>query len=442
MNKFEEIEPYINTFILCNKYYILDQDILHKSVYNSLALISYFYKEYINQYEKLPFRINLIDDIRANENAHSRILSSILKIHDSTGENFVIKSFFKMLGEPFSSLVVSAGLKVKITNEENRIDIKIRDKDYSIIIENKIHGAQDQNRQIERYIEAENKLYKHEQIYILYLTRQGGSPSDESISNDLILQFNGRYREISYKIEILDWLNTLLDEPLQNNCFQSSVARAAIIQYKDHLDGIFSQRKGEIEMDEKISKWLEQELNIIEKPVNAKIEILIEKNNELNKLSDALNGLLKKAIKQEFKDLIIGLKLNEFRPLKYDDKFGYDDEGILCFWQEGWKRFCIAFVCCVPKNRKSRQIYCGIYDSHGKSDSKYQKLFKNLLGSDTVEETNWWPWGKYLEYYIPEKITDIDDNYEQIAIDMVEIIDVIKNNIIEMSKKLLHMDEM
>lgn len=433
-------EPLLNLIHLANKYSVLYKEIEQKSAIESLTLINNFYQEYITQYEKKPYSINIIDEIGANENAHSRILSSILRIHNVRSEYFVLKSFFKMLGEPFSNLEVSNGVKVKITNEENRIDIKIRDINYSLIIENKIHGAKDQYRQIERYIETEHRLYKYEQIYILYLTKLGGSPSEDSININLINQFNERYREISYKNDILCWLKTLLGDPVLYKTTQSAVASAAILQYIDHLEGMFMQREGEIEMNREISKWLEKELNINDQPPKSQVEVIIEKNNELNKLSDALNELLIQIIKNEFKRLINGIQINGFRPLKYDDKFGYDDEGMLCFWPEKWKRYCIAFVCCVPKNSRNapRQLYCGIYDSDNKSDNKIIKYYKTLLGSDSVEEHSLWPWGKYLDYYIPEKVKDIDDDWEQ---NIKEMVDCMKDQIVGIYKKIKNLEE-
>lgn len=433
-------EPLLNLIHLANKYSVLYKEIEQKSAIESLTLINNFYQEYITQYEKKPYSINIIDEIGANENAHSRILSSILRIHNVRSEYFVLKSFFKMLGEPFSNLEVSNGVKVKITNEENRIDIKIRDINYSLIIENKIHGAKDQYRQIERYIETEHRLYKYEQIYILYLTKLGGSPSEDSININLINQFNERYREISYKNDILCWLKTLLGDPVLYKTTQSAVASAAILQYIDHLEGMFMQREGEIEMNREISKWLEKELNINDQPPKSQVEVIIEKNNELNKLSDALNELLIQIIKNEFKRLINGIQINGFRPLKYDDKFGYDDEGMLCFWPEKWKRYCIAFVCCVPKNSRNapRQLYFGIYDSDNKSDNKIIKYYKTLLGSDSVEEHSLWPWGKYLDYYIPEKVKDIDDDWEQ---NIKEMVDCMKDQIVGIYKKIKNLEE-
>jgi len=203
---------------------------------------------------------------------------------------------------------------------------------------------------------------------------------------------------------------------------------------------MFLQREGELEMNREISKWLEKELNINDKPAKSQVEIIIEKGNELNKLSEALNELLIQIIKKEFKRLIIELKINGFRPLKYDEKFGYDDEGMLCFWPEKWKRYCIAFVCCVPKNSRNapRQLYCGIYDSDNKSDNKIIKYYKTLLGSDTVEEHSLWPWGRYLDYYIPEKVGDLDEEWEQ---KIKEMVDCMQDQINFIYKKIKNLDE-
>ena len=103
--------------------------------------------------EKLPYHLNIIEELHSNENAHSRILAKLLQYKNQYG--FVIYGSFlnyivtRNQDKVFREITIQDPC---ITQEEERIDIWIRDKKYAIIIENKIFEAGDQNEQIKRYI--------------------------------------------------------------------------------------------------------------------------------------------------------------------------------------------------------------------------------------------------------------------------------------------------
>jgi hypothetical protein len=174
-----------------------------KAIVRILAFKNDFKEKLEAEKRRLPFNINLLDEIHANENAQSRILSKLL--HYTFDKNYILlKIFFDFLGYPFSALQL---VEPKITAEKNRIDIRIRDNAYSIIIENKIWGAKDQERQIERYISIEKGFkYQEDEIYIIYLSLEGGSPDKTSITRERRKDFSARYKEINYRNHILIWL--------------------------------------------------------------------------------------------------------------------------------------------------------------------------------------------------------------------------------------------
>ena len=71
--------------------------------------------------QKSPYHINLIDLIRANENAHSRILGAFLRAQ-SSGSYEILKSFVKkFLGEKFTEEIIEP----IFFNEKHRIDLLI-----------------------------------------------------------------------------------------------------------------------------------------------------------------------------------------------------------------------------------------------------------------------------------------------------------------------------
>ena len=55
---------------------------------------------YQNEKRKLPFHINIIDELRADENAHSRILAKFLMHRDFTNNEYdILKNFMQYVVE-------------------------------------------------------------------------------------------------------------------------------------------------------------------------------------------------------------------------------------------------------------------------------------------------------------------------------------------------------
>jgi len=85
----------------------------------------------------------------------------------------------------------------KKKTEGGILDIIIESEDKAIIIENKIYAG-DQKNQLLRYQNYAKKKYK--KYYLLYLTLDGHSPSEDSAPDDV------KYYCINYRDDILPWL--------------------------------------------------------------------------------------------------------------------------------------------------------------------------------------------------------------------------------------------
>ena len=144
-------------------------------------------------------QFNLLDELHANENAHTRILVRLLQVP------MLLRSFLEYLKEKFPAQATFAIPEKLFANNVSEfsdyIDAKIETKNFCIIIENKINYAADQHRQIERYVTAVQQTNRN--IFVLYLTLNGDKqPTQEStgeINREAIL-------EINYSDHILDWL--------------------------------------------------------------------------------------------------------------------------------------------------------------------------------------------------------------------------------------------
>ena len=161
-------------------------------------------KQYRDLCKTLDNNINFLSIVPISENKHTEILAEILR-YRLNGKQAFIKSFLKCA---FSDSVFND--EWSISTQNNYMDCFLKSKTNAVIIENKVHGAADQHKQIQSYLEGllRNNQYRIDNIYVIYLTAFGGSPNPDSLSlpDDRKNELNGRYVEINYNNDILPWL--------------------------------------------------------------------------------------------------------------------------------------------------------------------------------------------------------------------------------------------
>ena len=123
---------------------------------------------------KLHYGANLIDELHANENAHSRILRMLVAYNG--GRTYpVFASFLNLIKKRCRYAKDLSVFSPQFSNEEARIDVLIKEyqaeRPYAIIVENKVCGAVDQKEQIQRYIEIVMQNVPADNIYVIYLTK-------------------------------------------------------------------------------------------------------------------------------------------------------------------------------------------------------------------------------------------------------------------------------
>lgn len=224
---------------------------------NNIDIWSEFQKLY-HQYQP-PYRFNILSEQQGHivENSHTNILMKILEYKDGDSypflqsfcENMFDNWLFKTDGEiKFDREYFCKGQN---QNNNGRIDGLIQKPGcFAIIIENKINGAKDQKDQLCTYIrEVMNAGFYLQQIWVLYLTREGGQPCylenlAKSMECGVINDDNTpigidspRYASINYCEDILDWLKEyVLPEVKLNN----QTLYTGLIQYIDFLESMFS----------------------------------------------------------------------------------------------------------------------------------------------------------------------------------------------------------
>ena len=346
------------------------------------SLLTDFSIIYEEEFSKLPFRTNLLDSFNVNENAHSRLLISLLKYKPA------LCHFLKFLEEKKKlNFNISLILKPILTAEKWRIDGLIQEEGkYAFIIENKIHNAVEQNEQIGRYIDVCKQLgYKLNQIYILYLTRYAeNKPTIQTWGNYKESNFAGRYIKIAYKEDIIIWL----EEYLQVISERETIVKSAVIQYIDYLKYIFNNREIFKEMDNKLQNFLVEKLQLTDNNVR-NIDIITTKVSEIDELQKHLKALAEVTrekclfewknrlhLEEEFKNYNFVVNVDDKYPnvyvtLKYKGK---------------------QFAAAIEYYRLSNEIYFGL-GRHFSSQTLNEEIkffFSDFLKDREFESNDWW----------------------------------------------------
>lgn len=375
---------------------------------------------------QLPYHINVIDLLWANENAHSRILLHLLK-QNVNGKYEIFESFIRdLFAEKFKHKI---GRPDKLSSEEYRIDLLVIERDkYAIIFENKIHNAVIQKNQMARYIDKVKRLgYAEEQIYIIYLP-----PDDSNQPNDCFWKkehswckeckkletgeihvncvkgesyeeaFESRYSSISFKKQILPWLK----RNVLPNCKASDIyLRSAIVQYIDHLEGLFYIRELDKKMNMELQEYIKEELNFGDKP-EQNFEIVKNKINDLSEVLRQLSYLQENTEGECWKLWASKLKSDfpKYNPIYYTDK---DKRvGVMLVIND------LKFFVLIGKESR---IYYGIkcLDSEFIINEKIKTLLYPVMSQLGLSGSNdlWYGW----------KYTSFEDAYESLSMLIREI---------------------
>lgn len=196
------------------------------------------YQTFLKEKQKQPYYINLVQLIGADENAHSRVLCRLLQYPGEKAAYPFAVHFISRFISPDVAEQVSAHIgryKLEIYQEKQRIDLQLfMSGIVGIIIENKINGADDQQNQLERYIEKMQKRIAHP--YVIYLTWDGSKKvSNTSLPQQerQIMQKEGHFIELNYAYHILPWLKT---EVLPLCLYREKQLVYALEQYVEYLE--------------------------------------------------------------------------------------------------------------------------------------------------------------------------------------------------------------
>lgn len=250
-----------------------------------INLLGVYQKAYKEEERKLPYHLNVIEELHPNENSNSRILGRLFQYRNNDNEHIFLTSFITALASKNSNFSKIKVEKPTITVEESRIDIWVCDKNYAIIFENKAYDATDQEAQIARYINlTKEKGYEDERIYVVYLPKDGKEPApqtwrienknepDESKWESYEPLFKERYVNFSFKDGVLPWF-TSLGELLSQLHPKEKFIRYAIEEYVDYLEGYVGERESIKNMNVNIQNKLKEAFGLTDEILTNQSEV-------------------------------------------------------------------------------------------------------------------------------------------------------------------------
>lgn len=235
----------------------------------------------VRHFAQRPFHLNVIEAAcrgRFKETGHSLVLADMLK-HPYIQSSFL--STFLGLQHEY----------MKVTAENDRVDVALKSDDMFVIIENKVNAAEEKKNQVYRYVHKigmEKYGYVMSQIYVVYLNPTNRIPPsnyslcDDNNENNVFEDLGEDHYTIqSYKYDITSWLREL---SIDNEPHISS----ALDQYIDFLENKFHTSPLDKNMNNEIKQFLLKELQIEGKSYDEQIAAL---DNQQEKVSELLNAI-------------------------------------------------------------------------------------------------------------------------------------------------------
>ena len=250
-------------------------------------------KDYLYEDSSRYNLLSIIEKDRDEAHIHSKVIYNLLSQNwGKKDKETFLTLFLKEIGIGEEVIYnekweVSREKTFDLDTIKGRLDFEIKSKDYIYIIEMKI-DAGDQPEQLIRYQEFAKK--QHKKYKIFYLTLDGHNASKKSIGEEENLEENQKveYTNISFKEEILNWLE---------NCLKLAEGKenklACINQYIASINKILGEK--EIKIKDNILKSSEDIKNAI--------TIYKKLNENLQKVLESFFEELNKKLKNKLKDI-------------------------------------------------------------------------------------------------------------------------------------------
>ena len=341
------------------------------------------------------------------ENWHSKILAEFLNPHGTHGLGDEFLRLFLTLQRIDFVVTPFCEVTTELSMNKGRMDIVIRDKEWVVVIENKVY-ATEQEDQLTRYWEWAKENFGEKNSRLLYLTLDGKKSETGN---------NIPYKCVSYSEDLLKWISACV-----RIASERPFVRETLRQYRNHIKNLTGKNLEEEAMSELIE--------ILSEPQNFEAATQV-----MNYWADARDAIAEKIIREAVAKLDGLCEIDE----NSDWNFYANDSGVrikilntnLVLWL------------CSEHGRKSAYLdmYVGI--SSLDVDKKYFSAVRNakkvsLKNKDSEwGDTDYWVWkylpDEYLDWGNGEVLSKClrDEKFKQGLINsivdrMKEIIEVVQ----------------
>lgn len=378
---------------------------------------------------KKQYNLNLLDEIDADENAHTRILLKLLSFEHSGTKHFLlefIKAINTLLPDNVDPIPET---DYEIEKQFHNMDGFIYNKQngYCIIIESKVKEAHDRDKQIERYIKYAHKCgFSKNKIHFVYLTSDGNKqPLPISFTDEAkkILEYEneekpGRFIQMNNKDHILPFLNNVLE---MASFSKENILKTAVVQYINHLEGRFGLRKSEEEYRNVMMQELSEVLGLDEYANEP------EKLKKINETQTAVLNMLENLRNKEcsHRPELMTKKINSYFN-QHKESFPemkawiYKEKDLLVAVIEDFKVFGIPYVIDICTRFAENRMAFNFFQRQKKEYCA--KLIEELKrhGFDDCDRG-------YIKYITPIDFEKTKDFIENLLIDLAKLNDSEKN---------------
>lgn len=335
-----------------------------------------------------------------SETLTSQVISNILKYQDEDKRYSLLKSFINRFLRKDIEIV-----NPEVTAEKERLDVAVKDTNYSIVIENKLRDAPFQRNQLARYIARLKSKYDEENIYLVILpqfsdtpirTSAGRLPFDWYNNNEDRKCATGRFEcwcdfpKMVLEREQMDWClkcdknilerirkNTVkLHDDFSEWLIEESMSlpqkqwplKSCMLQFAYYLKGLYNTRFSN-KLNMAIIEFLREKVLPNGSSMD-KWEAIDETISELDRLKKSIEGLRREVAISFIKEWEKSLKKDFPNLVSNTDKNGEYSFGLLF---EGIWIGCWAGV--IENNNRP---YWGFY-SPNNADEAQIKMIKRIL---------------------------------------------------------------
>ncbi|MAU17156.1 MAG: hypothetical protein CMH46_16635 [Muricauda sp.] len=354
------------------------------------------------------FNIFSILNMEHKENGtHSAFLGELLDPKGSHAKgNLFLRLFLESVGNNTIHLDKASVVLEKYIGKRDdakltggRVDIYITDQTNSICIENKIYAA-DQNVQLQRYC---NHNKKNNTVYYLTL---GGSDASEASKGDLVADKD--YYLISYKNDIIEWLEACLKESAEDPILRESIKQYIILLKK------LTNQLTDKAMEKEMHRLVKENYNAAQTISNLISDVELETTKQF---IDVVAERLKK-------------ELNDHWRIVVDDDLSQPWKGIT-ITNDKWPENISIKLEGESKIPWQKSIF-GIIATKEKVERTPLKaaLGQHEYFQSGFRESNIWPYYRYILYF--DNVSDRSKLFN--ASQREELIEFVKEKLLEICK--------